>query len=333
MANDNKKALPQITVMNAVLCLFVVMIHLTFTPLTEFTAKSFPHIAIFAVNKFLGFCVPSFIFLSGFKLFESYKKRPLSAVPFYKRRFRKIVIPYIIAVLIYTIYFGSKGWLEDGLIKTLVLGTVSAHFYYIVVLVQLYLLFPLIFGLFSKNSRLVLIFSAIITIFCVIFLNFGFWDRFFGTYIFYFVFGMFWAKYDLYERLRKNLRKISVIYIILFLIHISKLYMAEFGGWGYRVFPVMNMLYMIFAIILLYAISAEYLCKNRFIIASSSLIGRYSYSIYLYHCLGIYILKYDILPKYSLSVNGNFLITTAVIYSLIAILCTYSYLSKRRKEI
>ena len=333
MSKDNARILPQITVMNAFLCLFVIMIHLTFSPLLELTAKSVPHIAIFAVNKSLCFCVPAFIFLSGFKLFESYKERPLAVNPFFKRRFKKIIIPYIIAVLIYILYFGVKGWLEDGIFKSLFLGTVSAHFYYIVVLIQLYLIFPLIFRLFSRHSRSLLAASAVITLFCVIFLNFGYWDRFFGAYIFYFVFGMFWAKYDLYRIFRENLRRISVIYILLLLIHISKLYMSEYGGWGYRAFPVINMLYVIFAIIVLYAVSEEYLSKKHFITALSGLIGRYSYSIYLYHCLGIFILKYDILPKFSLSVKGRFFITTAVIYSLIAVLCAYSYLSKRRTRL
>lgn len=333
MAKDNTKILPQITVMNAFLCLFVIMIHLTFAPLSELTVKSVPHIIIFVINKSLCFCVPAFIFLSGFKLFESYKDRPLAVKPFFKRRFKKIVIPYFIAVLIYIIYFGAKGWLEDGFFKTLFLGTVSAHFYYIVVLVQLYAMFPLVFRLFSRHSRTLLLVSAGITLFCVIFLNFGYWDRFFGTYIFYFVLGMFWAKYDLYRTLRKSLRKISVIYIVFCLIHMSKLYMSEFGGWGYRAFPVINMLYVLFAIIILYTASTEHLCRNHFITALSSLVGRYSYSIYLYHCLGIYILRYDILSKFSLSVKGSFFVTTFAIYSLIAVLCAYSYFSKGRQKL
>lgn len=330
---DNTKILPQITVMNALLCLFVVMIHLTFAPLSELTAKSFPHIAIFALNKGLCFCVPAFIFLSGFKLFASYTENPLNVNCFLKRRFKKIVIPYFIAVLIYIIYFGAKGWLEDGLFKLMFLGTVSAHFYYIVVLVQLYLLFPLIFRLFARHSRYMLIICAGITLFCIIFLQFGFWDRFFGTYIFYFVFGMFWAKYNLYKKLRKSILKISVICMILLFIHIFKLYMLEYGGWKYMAFPIINIIYVVFAIIIMYGVSEEFLKKSSKIVAISKLLSRYSYSIYLYHCLGIFILKYDILPKCALSAKGRFFVTSAVIYSLIAVLCGYSYFLKRRKKL
>ena len=327
------KKLPQITVMNALLCIFVVMIHLTFAPLSELMPKSIPQILIFSVNKFLSFCVPAFIFLSGFKLFKSYEERPLNVKLFLARRFKKIVIPYFFAVFIYIVYFGAKGWLEDGIFKMLILGTVSAHFYYIVVLVQLYLMFPLIFRLFEKHSRTTFAVSMLITLFCVIFLRNGYWDRFFGTYIFYFVLGMFWAKYDLYIRIRKNILSISAIYVCLLFFHIFKLYMSEYYGVAYKTFPIVNMVYVIFAIIILYSASEEFLAKIHGVLTVSALLGRYSYSIYLYHCLGIFILKYDLFPKFSLSVKERFFLTTAVIYSLIAVLCAYGYYSKGRKKL
>lgn len=330
MTNKGMKILPQITIMNAVLCLFVVMIHLTFAPIAELNVNSLPHIMMFSINKWLCFCVPAFIFLSGFKLFESYKSRPFYAKPFLVRRLKKIVLPYMIAVLIYMIYFGEKGWLEDGLFKSVFLGTVSAHFYYIVVLVQLYLLFPIILKLFKYRSRLTLFISLGITLFCLIFLSFGFWDRFFGTYVFYFVFGMFWAKYDLYRKFRKHLKPITITYFALLIWHILKLYLSTYSDWGYRLFPVINAVYVVFAIILLYAVSEEFLKNSRFIVGISSLLSNHSYSIYLYHCLAIFILKYDVLPKFSLSVKWNFFFTTLLLYSGIFLLCAGSYLSRRR---
>ena len=318
--------------MNALLCLFVVMIHLTFAPLSELIQKSFPHIAIFVLNKTLGFCVPTFIFLSGFKLFKSYEKRPLNTKSFLKRRFNKIAVPYFIAVLIYMIYFGSKGWLEDGIFKSVFLGTVSAHFYYIVILLQLYLLFPILFRLFKRHSRTTFLCSAIITLFCVIFLQSGYWDRFFGTYIFYFVFGMFWAKYDLYEKIRGYMRIIAIAYAVLLIFHLTFLYLSNHSGIAYSAYPVINMLYVIFAMIMLYAVSYDFLQKISVVMALSGILGKYTYTIYLYHCLVIFILKYDILSRYNLSVKGNFFITTILVYLIIATLCAVSHFSKRSKE-
>ncbi|MBR4721223.1 MAG: acyltransferase [Clostridia bacterium] len=324
--------LPQITVMNALLCLFVVMIHLTFAPLAELIQKSFPHIAIFIINKTLGFCVPTFIFLSGFKLFKGYEKKPLNKKAFLRRRFKKIAVPYFIAVLIYMIYFGAKGWLEDGILKSLFLGTVSAHFYYVVILLQLYLLFPMLFRLFGKHSRTTFVCSVIITLFCVVFLQSGYWDRFFGTYIFYFVFGMFWAKYDLYELIKKYLRVIALSFAVLLILHLTFLYLSNYSGIDYSAYPIVNMLYDVSAMIMLYAVSYEFLQKLRTVIAISGILGKYTYTIYLYHCLAIFILRYDVLSKYNLSVKWNFFVSTVLIYSMIALLCAVSYLTERRKE-
>lgn len=324
--------LPQITVMNALLCLFVVMIHLTFAPLSELIVKSVPHIVIFVINKTLGFCVPTFIFLSGFKLFKNYEKRPLYTKSFLKRRFNKIAIPYFIAVLIYMIYFGSKGWLEDGIFKSVFLGTVSAHFYYIVILLQLYLLFPILFRLFKRHSRATFLASAVITLFCVIFLQSGYWDRFFGTYIFYFVFGMFWAKYDFYERIKSYMRIIAIAYLVLLILHLTFLYLSNYSGITYSAYPVINMLYVISAMIMLYSVSDDFLQKIPAIVTLSGILGEYTYTIYLYHCLAIFIIKYDILSRFKLSVKGNFFITTVLVYLIIAILCAVSYFSKRSKK-
>jgi peptidoglycan/LPS O-acetylase OafA/YrhL len=325
------KKLPQITVMNAVLCIFVVFIHLTFVPLSELIQKSTPHILLFAVYKSLCFCVPAFIFLSGFKLFKSYEERPLVIKQFFSRRFKKIVIPYFFAVLIYICYFGEKGWLEDGFWKSLILGTASAHFYYIVVLVQLYLLFPLIFRLFEKHSHTAFAVSLLVTLFCVIFLQTGYWDRFFGTYIFYFAFGMFWAKYDLYARIKEKIPKICIAYIVILIFHIFRLYMAEYGEYSYEMFPVLNMIYIILAIILLYAVSEEFLRYSSGIMRLSGLLGRCSYSIYLYHLLLISVLKYEILPHFNFSIKGEFLVTTAYIYTLIAIYCIIIRFAGRKR--
>ena len=326
------KKLAQITVMNALLCIFVVMIHLTFAPLSMLIPKSAPHIFIFAVNKFFCFCVPAFIFLSGFKLFKSYEKRPLALKPFLKRRLKKIVFPYFASVLVYIFYFGVKGWLLESLFSYLILGTISAHFYYIVVLVQLYLLFPLVFRLFESHSHTAFLLSFFITLFCAIFLQNGYWDRFFGLYIFYFVFGMFWAKYGLYRNFKKNILKISLAYVTILIFHLCRLYLSEFTGKTYGAFPVFNMIYTILAIIALYTISEDFLKYSGKVMTASNLLGECSYSIYLYHPLIIYILKYDILPRYRLSVKWDFFWTTAVVYGLIAVYCIIIYLSKKEKK-
>lgn len=332
MEKARTERLAQITVMNALLCLFVVMIHLTYAPLSDLIPKSLPHILLFSVNKLLGFCVPAFIFLSGFKLFKSYEKRPLEIRSFYMRRLKKIVLPYFFAVIIYIFYFGAKGWLSESMLSYLLLGTISAHFYYIVVLVQLYLLFPLIFRLFDRHSHTIFTVSYMTTLFCSLFLQNGYWDRFFGLYIFYFVFGMFWAKYDLYDKIKKKLSKLPIIFTVILVFHILFLYLSEYSDFQYWLFPVVNMIYIMLAIMLLYVVSEDFLkCSTR-VMTASRLLGRCSYSVYLYHLLLIFILKYDILPHLRLSVKWEFFITSAIVYGLIFLYCKgLSYAKKEKK--
>lgn len=82
-----------ITLMNALLCFCVVMIHLTSSPLSELRPGSLAHISIFIINKLLCFSVPAFIFLSGFKLYSKYGNEKVDIKPFFKKGFRKSLSP------------------------------------------------------------------------------------------------------------------------------------------------------------------------------------------------------------------------------------------------
>lgn len=132
-----------ITLMNMLLCFCVVAIHLTSIPLSQLAPDSFAYILVFAANKVLCFSVPAFIFLSGFKLYSGYGNRKMNLGKFYLRRVTKIVIPYVIAVLVFFVYFYAKKWVvAASLPEYIFLGTLVAHFYYVVIAVQLYVLFP-----------------------------------------------------------------------------------------------------------------------------------------------------------------------------------------------
>ena len=134
-----------ITLMNALLCLCVITIHLTSNPVVELLPFSVPHILIFAVNKILVFAVPGFLFLSGLKLYSQYGSRDFDVKQFYLRRFQKIAIPYGISMVAYFIYYYGKNWVSLHLFPVyLLLGTMVSHFYYIIIALQLYLLFPLL---------------------------------------------------------------------------------------------------------------------------------------------------------------------------------------------
>ena len=328
MKQENKMFFPHVTVMNALLCLFVVMIHCTGTPYSELSAGTWQHITIFSLNKLLTFSVPAFLFLSGFKL---YKDSDINVWAFYKRRFIKIVVPYIIAALIYILYFFKKGWLDGNFFEYLFLGTISAHFYYVMIAVQLYLLFPLILWFFRKHSITTGVLSAIMTVIFSCFLYHGFWDRFFGQYIFYFVFGMLWKKYGLGGKTGKFMPLVVLAYLAVTTFHLRMMYLCSFYGANYDFSQIVNIAFVLLSTVLLYVISEKVLIKSKAFSAASTAVSASSYSIYLYHCLLLYILQFDVFTKFSLTCGKRFIITLTVLYSVISLYCLLNSYIKRKK--
>lgn len=93
------------------------------------------------------FAVPMFIFITGLVLFYNYREK-VAFVPFVRKRFKDIVLPYIIWSTVYAIFFGEAGislW-ADGqrILLDWFTGKASYHLWYVVMSIQLYLLFPVI---------------------------------------------------------------------------------------------------------------------------------------------------------------------------------------------
>lgn len=317
--------------MNALLCLCVVTIHLTSWPLAELSKDSVWYIIIFTLNKLLCFSVPAFIFLSGFKLFNRYGNEKIDWKKFFRGRFKKIVVPYVIAVLVYFLYFYSKAWVTlRELPQYVFLGTLSAQFYYVVIAVQLYLLFPVLKGLFNKSPVLVTILSLICTFYCQQYLHFTYSDRFFGAYIFYFVFGMLASLYR--DKISKLLLPGVAICVITGFIHARFSYFATIGGGFYKYAYTVNLIYVTFAIITLYGICIYVCQKCAPLYRLSAVLSGVSYDVYLYHILPIAVFQYDIFPRLTLTPKVKFAVSSVVLFSLIFIYAFFKRLLNRGKN-
>jgi peptidoglycan/LPS O-acetylase OafA/YrhL len=93
------------------------------------------------------FAVPVFIFITGLVLFYNYN-RELHYGSFILKRCKDILLPYLLWSTVYALIFREVGlpfWLELKQIFNLWLtGTASYHLWYVVMMIQLYLLFPFI---------------------------------------------------------------------------------------------------------------------------------------------------------------------------------------------
>jgi surface polysaccharide O-acyltransferase-like enzyme len=165
-------------------------------------------------NQLMRYAVPMFIIISGLLLYYSSSMKAFSYTQFLSKRFKKILFPYILWTIIYFIFKNRsvllallKRWDEHALIlsKNLLLGTGYPHLYFVIIILQLYLLFPIIKTLLEKYRYLTLILSLLTTVFfqTAIYLNllgmvklpkiFIPYYIFFPTWIFYFIFGMYFA--------------------------------------------------------------------------------------------------------------------------------------------
>ncbi|WP_454190673.1 acyltransferase [Paenibacillus sp. Marseille-Q7038] len=97
------------------------------------------------------FAVPAFLFITGMVLFYNYEDQFTSGA-FIKRRITDIFLPYMIWSLIYIFFYawktaGLAGFssLELGeILMQLLTGKSSSHLWYIIMIMRLYLLFPII---------------------------------------------------------------------------------------------------------------------------------------------------------------------------------------------
>jgi len=168
-------------------------------------------------NQLARFSVPMFLILSGFLLFQSdLNSKFLPLTQFYRKRFKRILLPYFIWTIFYSLvvhyYFNglqNANKILPDLIKHLFLGNGFTHLYFVVIIIQLYLLYPFIRRVFQAYPRLLLMASLLLSAACQYFLFLGairtihlsaFWEPIyliaFPVWIFYFFLGMYLAMFD-----------------------------------------------------------------------------------------------------------------------------------------
>ncbi|MBE7035473.1 MAG: acyltransferase [Ruminococcaceae bacterium] len=317
---EQKKHFDEIPLLTSILCLGVIIIHVTSLPLGTLAQTSLWYKLLFVINKFFVFCVPTFLFLSGFKLHNKYKNG-IGVLSFYKNRIRKILCPYLVAVLLYYLYFLAKGWVSLASFPASVgLGTISAHFYYVIVSCQLYALFPLLLQALEKNDKLTLALSCIITVLFGQYLHFPYSDRFAGTYLFYFVLGMFVSKNDLYDKWKTGSALIWLLFLVVGAAHITLLYRFVCGKFFYGCAELVNMVYVLLSMVAIFRLCA--VCKRfDFIRKAASRLNAQSYNIYLYHCLILSVVRYELFPKLCLAPKYEFLLLCALLAGAVTIYC------------
>jgi len=315
MSINNSSRKPEIGILNVLMCLAVVFIHVSGEAVTNFIKPSAASLLIYIPWKLSAFAVPGFIFVSGMKQMLSYERH--SYGKYLLGRLKGVVLPYIIWNVVYYAYFVSHGYYTFSFhefLQSILYGTLSAQFYFVVIIIQFYLLRPLWKLIVDRYHPLpVLGCAMIVTLICSQYIPFWFSDRLLFAYPVFWLAGCYAAKY--YDTFTHTLKRFKTEVTGLFLFFGTALILFTYLTFCQLVF--FGFLGILQTAYSLSAICAAYLlCMYIPEIKWLKLLDASSYGIYLMHCL-VLIIADDFINRIGItSVKGDFLVKTVVVYAV-----------------
>lgn len=335
-----KERIDETNIIRAIACLAVIMIHITAEPITTLQKGSIHSMIFTLINRSLRFTTPTFIFLSGLTLFYSYESRNLKYNTFLKKRFSSTLIPYFLWSVVYFLFYYSRGIYSLSpkmFVENLLLAKMSYHLYFILIITQFYILFPLFLNGYKKlNPHLILIVSLVANL---LFLRYGYStysDRFFMSYIFFFSYGCYVAKYISYYK--KTAIKLKYVFALAYggvSIYDSYLF-YQYYIWNKPVSTFLThitwILIMVFGTFFFTGLAIGIREKHKRINSTFTTIAQSSYYVYLAHPLVLTISNYLLLKLGIYSITGRTILNVVVVYTVtLALSIGYSRLKTRRQ--
>lgn len=197
------RRLEELSLLNVLFCLLVVLIHVLSQTVISLERSSWQYALVLIVQRLSFVSVPGFFFLSGLKLTLP-RSRPQPLARYYLGRVKTLLLPYLLAAAAYYLCFVAIGWYAFSpaqFLRETALGTLSAPFYFLVALVQFILLAPLFQWLARRYHPVLLLpLSLGITWLSSLYFNsilqlfdpsaaFPYSDRVFTTYLVYYLAG------------------------------------------------------------------------------------------------------------------------------------------------
>jgi membrane-bound acyltransferase YfiQ involved in biofilm formation len=193
--------------LSVIMTFMVIYIHASSGAIAVYDKNSALYALAFVTNKLCGFVVPGFIFMSAVKYFMVFAhKASFSYALFLRGRLRKVVAPYVLWVVIYYLYFVSRDYFPfkpSDLPGYILYGNLSAPFYFVVIIMQFYILMPFWRVLAQTTGDRVgaaAVIAGSAVIMCVaraLLTEYRYADRIFASYLFYWTAGIYCgAHYD-----------------------------------------------------------------------------------------------------------------------------------------
>lgn len=285
---------------NAISCLAVILIHVLSYSVVALQKQSWQFAAVFFPWQIAAYVVPAFLFCGAVKLSFQINESKLPSWPVYmKRRIQKVYLPYVLATVVYFLVFGIFGKLGlslKQLLHYLLVGDVSAPLYYIIVVMQFYLLLPLWKWLVQKIPASIALPAAAMIYMLMpqeasavtqIGVAFRYTDRVFPTYLVFWVLGLYVGKH--YESVSDALnghRKAagcSMLLVLLFAFVSYRLNLeakSPLGTGGMKMFSDVLTIIGLLSLCL-WILQSKHERVKKLLAA----IHTVSFPVYLYHCL------------------------------------------------
>ncbi len=331
----------EISMLNIMLCLFVVFIHVSSAPVSQLNKASFQYMAVMIPWRLSAFVVQGFIFLSGLKFFIKGTDN-FNYTVFLKKRIKTIIIPYLIWVMVYYVYFCAIGYfpfsIKDYIIYV-INGSIVSPFYFIVIIVQFYILMPLWIKLFKTfESKILVIISFILMIMAKKYLplfignSFLYYDRIFTTYLFYWILGCAAGlNYNSFRALASKIIFFSAAAFAIAALSDAYFSLKSFAYMQYVPFlENLHVLYCITAILFSFGFFAVLSDKGFKFGSILKNIDSSSFYIYLSHCFVMNIIDHITARLGIYSIGEAYLLRFISVYVITITLCVcYIKLKKR----
>ena len=330
-----KDKLYELDYMRFIACFAVMIVHITATGVYEYIHGSFPYVLMLIVNRSLKFTTPVFILLSGVTSFYSYgyKNREFKYMEFLKKRLVKVIVAYFVWCIIYYaayIYFGYYTIDIKVFVKNVLLGTMSYHLYFVIIIIQMYIVGPIFYFLLKNAEKkvLILIIAGIITYLCAEFIRFYLSDRLFLKYMVFYMLGIYITmEYNNYVTwIKKNKLFIISGYILMSIIYtVASYYDSVASTFAWFLFSSMSLFFVYLVCLLMND-------KLKNIYSFIKVFGQSSYYIYLMHPLVLTIMIIFSENNFLSVTNKIILYTFTVIPGTVISCLTYTVIRNKFKK-
>lgn len=263
--------------------------------------------SVFVPWRFSSFVVPAFIFMSGIKMFLSSKK--INYIKFYLKRITRVILPYMLWVVIFYYYFIDREYFEfswRSLCHYWYRGDLVGHFYFVIIIVQFYILMPIWkFILPRLNAHIAIVFSLLASIVFgynlpylweIVFSGqtFPYGDIIFTKYLAYWVMGCYVGLN--YEKFKDMILSHKLFVTILFLlsgfmdIYFAYQTVGKLAPW----MEIVHVMYCVSAIIFFFMLFSWICRRVRKMSWFTRAVDMESYNIFLSHCLVIFYVDYNL---------------------------------------